>query len=291
MRLPLPGLDDDEGFSLPDNLPPVTDAHVHVFPDPIFRAIWRWFDAYGWPVRYKLFADEVIRHLQSRKVSKLVLLHYAHKPGIARSMNTFVAELVKRHENVTGLATVYPGETDQIAILEEAFALGLKGVKLHCHVQAMSSDDKRFGPIYELCQAHELPVVIHAGREPWSANLPCDPYEICHVDRVEKVLIDFPRLKLCVPHLGADEFTAYVNLLKKYENLWLDTTMMLGAYFPIENPWPWVLSRPDRILFGSDFPNLPYAWDREAKAISQAKLPTTVVEKIVGENAKTLFGL
>jgi len=106
MRLPLPGLDDDEGFSLPDNLPPVTDAHVHVFPDPIFRAIWRWFDAYGWPVRYKLFADEVIRHLQSRKVSKLVLLHYAHKPGIAWSINTCVAELVKRHENVTGLATV-----------------------------------------------------------------------------------------------------------------------------------------------------------------------------------------
>lgn len=291
MQLPRPGLDDEEGFSLPANLPPVTDAHVHVFPDPIFRAIWRWFDAYGWPVRYKLFADDVIRHLRNRGVSKLVLLHYAHKPGIARSMNAFVADLVAKHEYTTGLATVYPGETGQVEILEEAFSRGLRGVKLHCHVQAMPSDDVRLGPVYEVCQSRGVPVVIHAGREPWSGNLPCDPYEVCHVDRVEKVLRDFPRLKLCVPHLGADEFVAYVNLIKKYENLWLDTTMMLGAYFPIENPWPWVLARPDRILFGSDFPNLPYAWDREAKAIAQAKLPTTVVEKIVGENAQALFGL
>lgn len=291
MRLPRPGLDDDEGVLLPATLPPVTDAHVHVFPDPIFRAIWRWFDHYGWPVRYKLFADDVIRHLRNRGVSKLVLLHYAHKPGLARSMNAFVADLVSRHENVTGLATVYPGEPGQVEILEEAFTLGLRGVKLHCHVQAMPSDDERLGPVYELCQARRLPVVIHAGREPWSANLPCDPYEVCHVDRIEKVLRNFPNLKLCVPHLGADEFVEYVNLLQKYENLWLDTTMMLGAYFPIENPWPWVLARPERILFGSDFPNLPYAWDREAKAIAQAKLPTAVVEKIVGENAETLFGL
>lgn len=291
MLLPRPGVDDDEGVALPAILPPVTDAHVHVFPDPIFRAVWRWFDTYGWPVRYKLLADDVIRHLQNRGVSKLVLLHYAHKPGIARSMNAFVADLVLRHQNVTGLATVYPGESQQVEILEEAFALGLRGVKLHCHVQAIPSDHERLGPVYETCQARGVPVVIHAGREPWSAHLPCDPYEVCHVDRIEKVLRNFPKLKLCVPHLGADEFVEYVNLLKKYENLWLDTTMMLGDYFPIENPWPWVLARPDRILFGSDFPNLPYAWDREAKAIARAKLPTTVVEKIVGENAATLFGL
>jgi len=291
MQLPRPALDDEESFSLPANLPPVIDAHVHVFPDAIFRAVWRWFDAYGWPIRHKLYADDVIRYLRSRGVSKLVLLHYAHKPGISRSMNAFVADLVKRHENVTGLATVYPGETNQVGILEEAFSQGLRGVKLHSHVQAMASDDERMWPVYEYCQARGLPVVIHAGREPWSSNLPRDPYEICDVGRIEKVLRAFPRLKLCVPHLGADEFVEYVALLRKYENLWLDTTMMLGSYFPIENPWPWVLARPERILFGSDFPNLPYAWDREAKAIAHAKLPDAVVEKVVGKNAQELFEL
>lgn len=291
MTLPRPGLDDEDGLFLPANLPPVIDAHVHVFPDALFRAIWRWFDAYGWPIRHKLYADSVVQHLQDRGVSQLVLLHYAHKPGIARAMNAFVVDLLKRHRHVTGLATVFPGETDQVAILEEAFAQGLRGVKLHCHVQAMACDDKRLWPVYELCQARGLPVVIHAGREPWSGNLPCNPYEICCVERVEHVLCAFPHLKLCVPHMGADEFLGYVALLRKYETLWLDTTMMLGGYFQIEDPWPWVLSRPERILFGSDFPNLPYAWDREAKAIAQARLPDSVVEQVVGGNARELFGL
>lgn len=291
MSLPLPGIDDEEGLSVPADLPPMVDAHVHVFPDGIFRAVWRWFDAFGWPIRYKLFADDVIRHLLDRGVSQLVLLHYAHKPGIARSMNAFVADLVKRHARVTGLATVFPGEPQQEEILAAAFLQGLSGVKLHCHVQAMPANDRRLFPVYELCQAKGLPVVIHAGREPWSANLPCDPHEICDVGRVERVLQAFPHLKLCVPHLGADEFAAYVELLGKYENLWLDTTMMLGGYFPFENAFAWVLRRPARVLFGSDFPNLPYAWDREAKAIARAGLPDAVVERLVGGNARELFEL
>ncbi|MBK9261721.1 MAG: amidohydrolase [Polyangiaceae bacterium] len=291
MALPLPGLDDEEGLSVPAELPPVVDAHVHVFPDAVFRAVWRWFDAFGWPVRYKLFADEVIQYQLERGVSHLVLLHYAHKPGIARSMNAFVADLVKRHERVTGLATVFPGEKDQEEILAEAFAQGLRGIKLHCHVQAMPADDERLWPVYGLCQNRGLPVVIHAGREPWSDNLPCDPYEICNVGRVERVLRAFPHLKLCVPHLGADEFAGYAELLRKYENIWLDTTMMVGEYFHVVNPWPSVLARPERVLFGTDFPNIPYAWDREAKAIVRAKLPDAVVEKIVGGNARELFGL
>lgn len=291
MALPLPAVDDEEGLSVPAELPPVVDAHVHVFPDAVFRAVWRWFDAFGWPVRYKLFADEVVQYQLKRGVSHLVLLHYAHKPGIARSMNAFVADLVKRHERVTGLATVFPGETDQEEILAEAFAQGLRGIKLHCHVQAMPADDERLWPVYKLCQDRGLPVVIHAGREPWSDNLPCDPYEICNVGRVERVLRTFPHLKLCVPHLGADEFSAYAELLRKYENIWLDTTMMVGEYFHVVNPWPTVLARPERVLFGTDFPNIPYAWDREAKAIVRAKLPDAVVEKIVGGNARELFGL
>jgi hypothetical protein len=291
MALPLPALDDEEGASLPRDLPPVIDAHVHVFADALFRAVWRWFDEHGWPIRYKLYADDVIRMLRGRGLEHLVLLHYAHKPGIARSMNAFVADLVRRHEGVTGVATFHPGEDDAPQILDEAFALGLHGVKLHCHVQAMPADDLRLWPAYELCQARGEPVVIHAGREPWSAHLPCDPHEICDVTRIENVLEAFPRLKLCVPHLGADEFAAYAALLVKHDNLWLDTTMMLGGYFAIDDALRWVKARPDRVLFGTDFPNIPYAWDREARAVAQAGLRDVDVERLLAGNARALFDL
>ena len=82
---PMPALDDAEGARVPTSLPPVVDAHVHVFSDGMFEAIWRWFDAHGWPVRYRLFARDVIDFLLSRGVEHAVLLHYAHEPGIARA--------------------------------------------------------------------------------------------------------------------------------------------------------------------------------------------------------------
>jgi predicted TIM-barrel fold metal-dependent hydrolase len=296
ISLPLPALDDEEGAHLPTDLPPVIDGHVHVFPERIARAIWSWFDQYGWPIRYKLLADDVVTHLLTRGVSHVVLLHYAHKPGIARSMNAFVADLIARHAptfggRITGLATVHPGEPDQVEVLSDAFAHGLKGVKLHCHVQAMPADDVRLFPVYELCAARGLPVVIHAGREPKSDALPVDPYTICDASRVERVLRQFPSLKLCVPHLGVDELDAYAALLRRCDNLWLDTTMMLGSYFNTGDVTQYLKVRPDRVLFGTDFPHLPYAWDREARAVARAGLGDADVELLLAGNARTLFGI
>lgn len=289
--MPLPALDDVEGMRVPDDLPPLVDAHVHVFPDRVFEAVWRWFDRYGWPVRYKLYADQVISTLRARGVTHQVLLHYAHKPGMARAMNAFVAELVTRHDDVTGLATVFPGEPDQEQILADAFDAGLRGVKLHCHVQGMPADSRALWPVYAMCQERELPVVIHAGREPHSDNLPVDPHTICAVDRVARVLTEFPRLKLCVPHLGADEFAAYAALMVRHDNLWLDTTMMLADFFAIEDPTPHIVARPERVLFGTDFPNLPYAWDREAVRLARKPLTDRTLEQVCATSARELFNI
>ena len=293
--LPRGRIDDEEGARVPDDLPPLVDAHVHVFPDRLFDAVWRWFDEFGWPVRYKLYADDVVAHLKARGVRDLVLLHYAHKPGIARGMNAFVAELARRH-GVVGVATVFPGEPEQEQILAEGFALGLRGVKLHCHVQGVAVDDARLSPVYELCAARAVPVVVHAGREPRPsgrglASLPVDPHTICAADRTARVLRSFPSLKLCVPHLGADEYDAYREMVLRHDNLWLDTTMMLSDYFETADPWPVVRARPDRVLYGSDFPNLPYAWDREARALAAARLPDRDLELLCAGNARELFGL
>ena len=52
MKLPLPAVNDEEGPRLALSLPPVVDAHVHLFPDSMFEAIWKRFDTYGWLVRY-----------------------------------------------------------------------------------------------------------------------------------------------------------------------------------------------------------------------------------------------
>jgi predicted TIM-barrel fold metal-dependent hydrolase len=47
---------------------------------------------------------------------------------------------------------------------------------------------------------------------------------------------------------------------------------------------------PDRILYGTDFPNIPYEWDRGLKALRALKLPPADEEKILSGNARRLFG-
>lgn len=288
--LPLPGLDDEEGPTLPEALPPVVDAHVHLFPERMFEAIWRWFDAFGWPIRYKLQAPEVTAFLLSRGVSRVVALQYAHRPGIARRLNQFMAALVAAEPRIIGMAAVYPGEPDAADVLREAFDAGLSGVKLHCHVQCLSADDERMVPIFEACARAGKPVILHAGREPTSPGYPCDPHALCSADRVRRVLLDHPTMKLVVPHLGADELDEYEELVTKHDNLWLDTTMAIAEYMPIKVPPRMLAARPERILYGTDFPNIPYAWDREIKKLLGMGLREEQVASILGGTAASLHG-
>jgi predicted TIM-barrel fold metal-dependent hydrolase len=288
---PLPGLDDPEGARLPAQLPPVVDAHVHLFPDRVFDAIWRWFAEHGWPIRYQLHAHQVIDFLCSRGVEHVVGLHYAHKPGMAAALNRWMAEFAVDEPRLVPLATVLPGEPGATEVLGAAFAAGLRGVKLHCHVQAFSVDDPSMAELYALCVEWDRPLIIHAGREPKSPAYPVDPHEVCDAGRVERVLRAWPTLRLCVPHLGADEFRAYGALLERFDGLWLDTTMLLADYFPGLDDPTWMLSvRPDRVLYGTDFPNIPYAWDRELSRILELGLGDDALVALLGGNARELYG-
>jgi hypothetical protein len=286
----LPAVHDVDAPALPTSLPPVVDAHVHLFPDRLFEALWRWFDTHGWQVRYPLRSPEVVSFLLDRGVRKIVALHYAHREGMARSLNRYVATLAAVDARIVGTATVFPGEEGSAEILAEAFAQGLRGVKMHCHVQCFAPDESRVEDVYRACVEAGVPLVMHAGREPKSPAYDCDPHLICSADRVEAVLRSYPTLKLVVPHLGADEFDAYGELLDRYDNLWLDTTMAVTGFLPGDQGTPLVLRRPDRVLYGTDFPNIPYAWDREVRALARSGLREEELAAVLGDNARTLWG-
>jgi len=291
LHAPLPAIDDEEGERVADDLPPVIDAHIHLFEAPLFEALWRWFDEHGWPVRYKRPTEELAAFLPARGVEHALALHYAHKPGIARGMNTFMAELSRTHPAIAGTATVFPGEPGARVILEEAFASGLRAVKLHCHVQCFAIDDDVLGDVLDACEEADVPLIVHAGREPKSPAYKCDPYALCGVQRTENVLRERPGLRLVVPHLGADEFEGYGRLLDRYDNLWLDTTMMLAGYFDLGEPAHLLSRFPERVMYGTDFPNIPYAWDRELRRLGQLGLSDADLARILGGNARALYGL
>ncbi len=291
LQTPLPAIDDREEDHVPKNLPTVIDAHVHLFPDNLFESIWQWFEKFGWPIRYRLRSPEAIEFLLSRGVRRIVGLHYAHRPGVARELNAYMAKLCRSYQPLTGMATVYPGEKHGRQILAEAFDNGLSGVKLHCHVQCFDMLAAGMHEIYGLCQELDKPLIMHVGREPKSPAYSCDPYELCSADKLEQVIKTYPGLRICVPHLGADEFKSYRRLLENYDNLWLDTTMILADYLPFDNIPNLADMRADRIIFGSDFPNLPYAWDRELQRIGHLNLTRERLSKLLCQNAIEFYAI
>ncbi|MBI3071516.1 MAG: amidohydrolase [Deltaproteobacteria bacterium] len=285
----MPALNDPEGAHVPDGAR-VIDAHVHLFPDRVATAIWAWFDAHGWPIRYKLSADTIVQFLATRGVSQIVGLVYAHKPGMAESLNAFIAGLADRYPSVIPCGTVLPGEPDTRAIVARAFnRYGLAGIKIHCHVQCVAPDDPRLDPVYEEAAAALRPVVIHAGREPASDAYRCDPHALCSAAAVRRALERHPSLTLVVPHLGADEFDAFDTLLDDFPRLMLDTTMMLANYFPVAPPADLLHRRADRLIYGTDFPNIPYAWDRELRHIVAANLSPDARDAILYKNTLRVF--
>lgn len=288
----MPSLNDREGVSVPEGLAPVIDAHVHVFPGSIFSAVRKWFDRHGWQIRYRMDTSKIFDFLLSHGISHIVALQYAHKPGIASQLNEYMAEKCREYDRrVTGMATVFPGEKNAETVLQKAFDAGLGGLKLHAHVQCFDMNAACMHPLYECCRKNGRPVVMHVGREPKSTAYRCDPYALCKAEKLEKVLKDFPDLRICVPHLGFDETRAYRKLIDTYDNLWLDTTMVITDYFQFPEKIDLGRYRPDRLMYGSDFPNIPYAWDRELKVLARAGISRDSMEKICSGNAAAFYNI
>ncbi len=266
------------------------DSHVHLFPPRVFDAIWRWFDRHAWSIQYRLYADEILAHFREHGFDRVVGLCYSHVPGMARALNGFMAELGRAHPGLLiPLGTVLPGEPDEAAIIDEAIALGLRGFKIHCHVQKLAPDDARLDPLYARAAAAGLPVVIHAGRQPCLAAYGVDIHAICSAAATRRALVRHPSLTMIIPHLGDDEEEAYFAMLADFPNLHLDTTMLLGGYFDRHIDPALIERHADRILYGTDFPNIPYEWDRELRWLERNVSPASR-EKICGGNAARVFG-
>jgi len=67
--------------------------------------------------------------------------------------------------------------------------------------------------------------------------------------------------------------------------------MILADYLPCDNLPPLTSFRTDRVLFGTDFPNLPYAWDREITRLCNLGISEESLIRILWANAVQLFGI
>jgi predicted TIM-barrel fold metal-dependent hydrolase len=263
---------------------PFIDFHTHLFPTRLFRAIWKYFEEHLWPVRYQGETDELIEILLGSGVERFVFSTYAHQPGMARELNRWSAQVARRHPRAIPFGTFHPLD-DVEGLAREAFGdLRLAGFKIHCQVQRCYPDDPGLLPAYREAEREGKICLIHSGRAPEPS-----PYTVAR--RLERVLRRYPGLNFVAAHMGADEFDRYYDLLGAHENLYLDTSMVFTGFHPWAPRVSGLVEFQDRILYGSDFPNLPYELTTGVNGLRALELGAGIEDKIFYSNAARLLDL
>lgn len=277
-------------------IPGVVDVHTHFMPEPVMQKVWAVFDraesVYGvpWPIEYRDSADTRLTILRSFGVKAFTSMIYAHKPGMADWLNRWSADFAAATPDCIQTATFYPepGVQDYV---KAAVDSGARCFKLHLQVGAFDPRDPLLDPVWELLANSATPIVIHCGSGPV-------PGEFTGPGPVRDVLTAHPRLQLIIAHMGAPEYGGFLDLADDYPGVRLDTTMAFTAFMNQLAPFPDALKprltdaglRGD-VLFGSDFPNIPYPYVEAIDALAQLGLGDAWLREVLWETGARLFGV
>jgi predicted TIM-barrel fold metal-dependent hydrolase len=104
-----------------------------------------------------------------------------------------------------------------------------------------------------------------------------------------------PRLTAVLAHLGAPEYEEFLAIAEDHDRVYLDTTMTFTDFFEQLAPYPAALlprleALGDRVLLGSDFPNIPYPYAHQLEALERLGLGEEWLRAVCWENAARLLG-
>ncbi|MEU7218417.1 amidohydrolase family protein [Nocardia iowensis] len=291
--------DNDDNTYLADfrnrlGVPGIIDVHTHFMPDPVMRKVWAYFDSAGpltartWPIAYRDDEQVRLKTLRGFGVRAFSSLVYPHKPEMAAWLNEWTAEFAERTPDCLHTATFYP-EPSAESYVEVALERGARLFKVHIQVGRFHPGDSLLDPVWGMIQDAGVPVLIHCGSGPVAG-------EFTGPEPVAALLQRFPRLQLIVAHMGAPEYTEFLDLAERYPDVRLDTTMTFTDFFEAEDPFPAsergrLHAFADRIMFGSDFPNIPYTYGHAVYALERLDLGDDWLRKVCYQNAADLFGI
>jgi predicted TIM-barrel fold metal-dependent hydrolase len=271
-------------------IPGIVDVHTHFMPPEILAKVWAYFDSAGpllgrpWPVTYRRSDEERVEHLRSMGVRKFSALSYAHKPGIAGFMNDWTRDFAARTPDALWSATFYP-EPEAATYVPALIANGVEVFKVHVQVGDFPPNDPLLEPVWGALAASGTPVVLHAGSGP-------APGAYTGPAGVADVLSRHPDLALVIAHLGMPEISEFLDLADRYDHVRLDTTMAFVDFWGLPVPdgvVPRLRDLQDKILFGTDFPNIPYAYAHQVEVLQRLDLGDDWMRSVLWDNGAKLF--
>jgi predicted TIM-barrel fold metal-dependent hydrolase len=275
-------------------LPGLVDVHTHFMPASMLEKVWAYFDRAGpltgkpWPIAYRQSEDVRVATLRALGVERFTALAYPHKPGMADWLNSWSAGFADRHPDCLRSATFYP-EAGAASYVREAIGAGVQVFKAHVQVGDYDPADPLLDGVWAALEEAGTPVVIHVGDGP-------APGAFTGPAAAAELLRRHPDLTLVVAHLGLPDYGAFLDLCAAYPRVHLDTTMVFTRFTEADNPFP-ASRRADlavlgeRILFGSDYPNIPYPYGEAVDAVLDLGLGDDWARGVLRENARRLFGL
>jgi uncharacterized protein len=275
-------------------LPGVIDIHTHFMPKSVMDKVWQYFDSAGplvgreWPIKYRTAESERVAMLRQFGVCRFTALVYPHKPDMAAWLNRWSVQFAGETPDCLATATFYP-EPDAGDYVATAIEAGTQVFKAHVQVGRYEPNDPLLDPVWGAIQDARIPVVIHCGSGP-------APGDHTGPEPIRLLLQRFPRLRLIVAHMGMPEYVDFMDICEGSADVRLDTTMAFTPFVDELMPFPSSqLNRlrdlGDRILFGSDFPNIPHSYaDAMRSLIELPGIDDAWLRGVFHDNAAQLFG-
>lgn len=275
-------------------LPGIVDVHTHFMPRNVLDKVWAYFDAAGplvgrrWPIRYRHDEDERVAQLRDFGVLAFTSMLYPHRAGMAEWLNAWAAEFAARTPDCLHTATFFPeaGARDYVA---RAIDEGARVFKAHVQVGGYDPTDPLLDPVWDLLAEAGVPTVIHCGSGP-------APGRFTGPEPIRRVLARHPRLPLIIAHMGMPEYSEFLDIAVGHEHVHLDTTMAFTPFVDEMMPMdPATVARlpdlGDRILFGSDFPNIPHSYVVAVESVLGLGHGADWNRAVLHDNAVRVFAL
>ncbi|MDX2390259.1 amidohydrolase [Streptomyces sp. DK15] len=275
-------------------LPGLVDVHTHFMPERVLDKVWEYFDAAGpltgveWPITYRHEEEQRIALLREFGVRAFTAMLYPHKPGMAAWLNAWAVGFAARTPDCLHTATFFP-EEGVAAYVRQALDAGARVFKAHLQVGGYDPNDDRLEPVWGLLAEAGTPIVIHCGSGPV-------PGKHTGPEPIARLMARHPRLPLVVAHMGMPEYADFLDLADRYPEVRLDTTMAFTDFSEQFSGFPpgdlgRLADLGDRILLGTDFPNIPYPYEHQLEALERLGLGDDWLRAVCHDNGARLFRL
>ena len=275
-------------------LPGLIDAHVHFLPERVMAAVWRYFDDaaehYGvaWPVEYRTPDDERLATLDALGVRAFPALVYPHRPDMAESLSSWARDFAAKTPGCVPSGTFFP-EPGATRYVREALDEGTRIFKTHLQVGNFDPRDDLLDDVWGMLADAGVPVVVHCGNGPIRGR---------HTGPgpIGDVLRRHPGLTAVIAHCGMPEYAEHVALAEQYPNVHLDTTMVGTPFTESLAAMPRELlprlrDLQERVVLGSDFPNIPYPYAEQLAALERFDLGDEWLRAVCWHNGARLLRL